>query len=207
MYFKTYKCLYISKCNSFESLSFVITPIFVYCKLIVTCNHFAIKNLFPLQMLVCDLCLLNPAILVVSRLSGVLEALGQILLSCLVHMHSRLRSLRQGHVHVGPITLEVLRHILPWWTPKMHFSEFSWSRASRMFANVSARSDKWSSLFFLATTMSSTYVKMLRPIWSSRNFLVSREKVAFLSPSDIRTKPYVPKGVMELVLAFSSSFM
>jgi hypothetical protein len=61
-------------------------------------------------MLVCDLCLLNPAILVVSGLSGVLGALGQILLSYLVHMHSRLRSLRQGQVHVGPITWEVLPH-------------------------------------------------------------------------------------------------
>jgi hypothetical protein len=59
---------------------------------------------------VCELCLLNPAILAVSRLSGVLGALEQILLSCLVHMHSRLRSLRQGQVHVGPITWEVLRH-------------------------------------------------------------------------------------------------
>jgi hypothetical protein len=62
-------------------------------------------------MLVCDLCLLNLAILAVSRLSGVLGALGQILLSCLVHMRSRLRSLRQGQVHMGPITWEVLRHI------------------------------------------------------------------------------------------------
>jgi hypothetical protein len=59
---------------------------------------------------VCDLCLLNLAILAVSHLSGVLGALGQILLSCLVHMHSCLRSLRQGQVHVGPITWEVLRH-------------------------------------------------------------------------------------------------
>jgi hypothetical protein len=59
--------------------------------------------------MVCDLCLLNLAILAVSRLSGVLGALGQILLSCLVHMHSCLRSLRQGQVHVGPITWEVLR--------------------------------------------------------------------------------------------------
>jgi hypothetical protein len=55
-------------------------------------------------MLVCDLCLLNLAILVVSGLSGVLRTLGRILLSYLVHMHSRLRSLRQGHVHVGLIT-------------------------------------------------------------------------------------------------------
>jgi hypothetical protein len=61
-------------------------------------------------MLVCDLCFLNPAILAVSRLSGVLVALRQILLSYLVHMHSRLRSLRQGQVHAGPITWEVLRH-------------------------------------------------------------------------------------------------
>jgi hypothetical protein len=59
---------------------------------------------------VCELYLLNPAILAVSRLSGVLGALGQILLSCLVHTHSCLRSLRQGQVHVGPITWEVLRH-------------------------------------------------------------------------------------------------
>jgi hypothetical protein len=59
---------------------------------------------------VCDLCLLNPAVLVVSGLSEVHGTLGQILLSYLVHMHSRLRSLRQGHVHVGPITWEVLPH-------------------------------------------------------------------------------------------------
>jgi hypothetical protein len=52
-------------------------------------------------MLVCDLCLLNLAILVVSGLSRFLETLGRILLSYLVHMHSRLRSLRQGQVHVA----------------------------------------------------------------------------------------------------------
>jgi hypothetical protein len=57
---------------------------------------------------VCDLCLLNPAVLVVSGLSDVLGAIRQILLSYLVHMHSRLRSLGQGQVHVGPITWEVL---------------------------------------------------------------------------------------------------
>jgi hypothetical protein len=57
---------------------------------------------------VCDLCLLNPAVLDVSGLSEILGALRQILLSYLVHMHSRMRSLRQGHVHVGPITWEVL---------------------------------------------------------------------------------------------------
>jgi hypothetical protein len=61
---------------------------------------------------VCDLCLLYPAILVVSGLSEVLGALGQILLSYLVHMHSRLRSLRQGQVHVGPITWEVLPQLM-----------------------------------------------------------------------------------------------
>jgi hypothetical protein len=59
---------------------------------------------------VCDLCLLNPAVLVVSGLSGVLGTLGQILLSYLVHMHSHLRSLRQGQVHVGLIIWEVLPH-------------------------------------------------------------------------------------------------
>jgi hypothetical protein len=52
--------------------------------------------------------LLNPAVLVVSGLSEVLGAVGKILLSYLVHLHSSLRSLRQGHVHVGPITWEVL---------------------------------------------------------------------------------------------------
>jgi hypothetical protein len=57
---------------------------------------------------VSDLCLLNHAILVVSGLSEVLGAVRQILLSYLVHMHNRLRSLRQGQVHVGPITWEVL---------------------------------------------------------------------------------------------------
>jgi hypothetical protein len=55
-----------------------------------------------------DLCLLNPAVLVVSGLSGVLGAIRRILLSYLVHMRSSLRSLRQGQVHVGPITYEVL---------------------------------------------------------------------------------------------------
>jgi hypothetical protein len=48
-----------------------------------------------LQMFVRELCLLNPAILVVSGLSRVLGTLEQIMLSCLVDMHSRLRSLRQ----------------------------------------------------------------------------------------------------------------
>jgi hypothetical protein len=55
-------------------------------------------------MLVCDLCLLNLAILITSGLFGVLGTLGRILLSYLVHMHSRMMSLRQGQVHVGPIT-------------------------------------------------------------------------------------------------------
>jgi hypothetical protein len=63
-------------------------------------------------MLVCDLCLLNLAILVVSGLSGVLGALRRILLTYLVHMHGRLRSLRQGQVHVGLITWEVLPQCL-----------------------------------------------------------------------------------------------
>jgi hypothetical protein len=47
-------------------------------------------------MLVCDLWLLNHVVLVVSGLSEVLGAVGQILLSYLVHMHIHLRSLRQG---------------------------------------------------------------------------------------------------------------
>jgi hypothetical protein len=54
------------------------------------------------------LCLLNPVILVVSGLSDVLGAIGRNLLSYLVHMHGRLRSLGQGQVHVGPIPWEVL---------------------------------------------------------------------------------------------------
>jgi hypothetical protein len=58
------------------------------------------------------LCLLNPAFLVVSGLSEVLGALGQILLSYLVHMHSRLRSLRQEPVHVVLITWEVLPQVV-----------------------------------------------------------------------------------------------
>jgi hypothetical protein len=68
-------------------------------------------------MLVCDLCLHNLAILVVSGLFGVLGALGRILLSYLVHMHSRLRSVRQGQVHVGPITWEVLPQLGICWGP------------------------------------------------------------------------------------------
>jgi hypothetical protein len=52
--------------------------------------------------------LLNHTILVVHGLSEVLGALRQILLSYLVHLHSSLSSLRQGQVHVGPITWEVL---------------------------------------------------------------------------------------------------
>ena len=63
-------------------------------------------------MLVCDLCLLNLVILVVRGLSGVLGTLGRILLSYLVHMHSRLRYLRQGQVHVGLITWEVLPQLV-----------------------------------------------------------------------------------------------
>jgi hypothetical protein len=59
-------------------------------------------------MLVCDLYLLNLAILIVSGLSGVLKTLERILLSYPVHMHSHLRSLRQEQVHVGPITWDVL---------------------------------------------------------------------------------------------------
>jgi hypothetical protein len=64
-------------------------------------------------MLGCDLCLLNLVILVVSGLSEVLGTLGWTLLSYMVHMYSRLRSLRQGQVHVGPITWEVLPHCIP----------------------------------------------------------------------------------------------
>jgi hypothetical protein len=40
--------------------------------------------------------------------------------------------------------------IFPWRTPKAHFSGLSRRRASRILANVSARSARWSSLFLLA---------------------------------------------------------
>jgi hypothetical protein len=63
-------------------------------------------------MLVCDFCLLNLVILVVIGLARVLGTLGQILLSYLVHMHSRLRSLTQGQVQVCPITWEVLPQLI-----------------------------------------------------------------------------------------------
>jgi hypothetical protein len=63
-------------------------------------------------MFVCELCLLNLVILVISGLSRVLGTLERFLLSYPVHMHSRLRSLRRGQVHVGPITWEVLPHLV-----------------------------------------------------------------------------------------------
>jgi hypothetical protein len=52
-------------------------------------------------------------------------------------------------------------------------------------------------------------VNIFLPTWPSSTVLVSREKVdpAFLSPSGYLMKQYVPKGVMKLVLALSSSFM
>jgi hypothetical protein len=56
--------------------------------------------------------LLNLAIQVISGLFGVLGTLEQILLSYLVHMHSRMRSLGQAQVHVGPITWEVLPQLV-----------------------------------------------------------------------------------------------
>jgi hypothetical protein len=69
--------------------------------------------------------LLNLVILVISGLSGVLGTLGQNLLSYLVHMHSRLRSLRQEQVHVGPITWEVLPPELSYYrTTDSEFSGF-----------------------------------------------------------------------------------
>ena len=52
--------------------------------------------------------LLNLVVLVISGLSDILRAIGRILLSYLVHMHSCLRSLRQEQVRVGLITWEVL---------------------------------------------------------------------------------------------------
>jgi hypothetical protein len=72
----------------------------------------------------------------------------------------------------------------------MQFSGFKRSLASHMLANVSMRFERWSSLFLLATTISSTYVKMLRPIWFSGILLVSLENVepAFFKTSGMRTK-------------------
>jgi hypothetical protein len=64
--------------------------------------------------------LLNLAVMVVSGLSRVLGTLELILLSYLVHMHSRLRSLRQGQVHVGPITWEVLPQLVSEQSPSLH---------------------------------------------------------------------------------------
>jgi hypothetical protein len=55
-------------------------------------------------MFVCELCLLNFANLAINGLFEVFGTLGQILLSYLVHVHSRLRSVRRGQVHVGLIT-------------------------------------------------------------------------------------------------------
>jgi hypothetical protein len=91
----------------------------------------------------------------------------------------------------------------------MLISGFKRSLTSRMLANVYVRSERWSSLFLLATTISSTYVKMLRPIWLSRMLLVSLENVelAFFKPPGIHTKQYVSKDVIKLVFALSSSFM
>jgi hypothetical protein len=62
-----------------------------------------------------------------------------------------------------------------------------------MLANDSARSERWSSLFLLTTTMSFMYVKILRPIWFPRMLLVSLENVepSFFKPSGMRTKQYV----------------
>jgi hypothetical protein len=80
-------------------------------------------------MLVCDLCLLNLAVMVVSGLSGFLGTLGQILLSYLVHMHSRLRSLRRGQVHVDPITWEVL--------PQLVSSKIKYNTVTYMFSKQS----------------------------------------------------------------------
>jgi hypothetical protein len=83
--------------------------------------------------------LLNSAVLVVSGLSDVLGAIGQILLSYLVHMHSRLRSLGQGQVHVGPITWEVLPHRLTRATRSRHQQPIVESEAfsRKMHVNIS----------------------------------------------------------------------
>lgn len=46
-------------------------------------------------------------------------------------------------------------------TPKMHLFGFKCSLDSRIVANVSTRSAKWSSFFLLMTTRPSTYMNML----------------------------------------------
>jgi hypothetical protein len=68
-----------------------------------------------------------------------------------------------------------------------------------MFANVSARSARWSSLLLLATTMSSTYVNIFLPTCPSSTVLVSREKVdpAFLSPSGVLDEAICAEGCYE----------
>lgn len=75
-------------------------------------------------MFVQELCLLNPlnpVILVISGLFVVLGTLRQILLSYLVHMHSRLRSVEQEHVHVSPLTW-----VLPWQLLGGSASKWGW---------------------------------------------------------------------------------
>jgi hypothetical protein len=69
------------------------------------------------------------------------------------------------------------------------------------------RSSIWSSLFLLAITMSSMYLKMLQPICFPRMFVASLENVesTFFRTLGIRTNQYVPKGVINLVFALSSS--
>jgi hypothetical protein len=96
---------------------------------------------------VCDLCLLDPAVLVVSGLSGVHGTLRQILLSYPVHMHSRLRSLGQGQVHVGPITWEVL--------PQYSLTLFSISYP--LYINIYIK-DIFPSIFAYAHTHTHIYI-------------------------------------------------
>jgi hypothetical protein len=73
-----------------------------------------------------------------------------------------------------------------------------------MFANVSARSARWSSLLLVATTI---VVDVSENVAADLVFEDLLCEPTFFSPSGIHTKQYVPKGVMMLVIALSSSFM
>jgi hypothetical protein len=91
----------------------------------------------------------------------------------------------------------------------MHFSGFRRSRAPHMLTNVSARSDRWSSLFFARNDYVINICEIITTHLIFENSFGEPRKVdpTFLSPSGIHTKQYVPKGVMKLVLALSSSFI
>jgi hypothetical protein len=68
-----------------------------------------------------------------------LGALGQIVLSYLVHMHSRPRSLRQGQVHVGPITWEVLPQLVYAMCPQCLVGQRGWPEFGLFLTEIHGR--------------------------------------------------------------------